>query len=130
MKRPEIGSIAGYLMDVLFNDYLHADVEQALRINKTISLIPEDQREQSNLEHIDIHIISPSIDVRELTENYANSLPWTVRSLMKRIGAWGGDWRVPSYLLFEPDFINALMDIGYKDAMSHRDELQEFFKED
>lgn len=130
MKRPELGAIIGYLMDVIFNDNLKSDVERAKRINHTIDLIPEADRQNAHLDYLDIHIISPSKDVRDLTETYAKCLPWTVRTLMRRIGAWKGDWRVPSYLLFEPPFLRALMDMGYQDAMDNREELEAFFSEE
>ena len=42
------------------------------------------------------------------------------------IGGWGKDWRMPSYLLFEPSYVNAMIDLGYQDAMKQAAEIKAF----
>lgn len=125
---PNIGDIVGYLLDVLFNDNLNADVERIKRINETLSLLPKEKRGLTPLREIEVRTIRPSVDLRDIAGQHAASLPWTIRMLLRSIGAWGPDWRVASYLLFEPPYCRALIDLGYQDAMDQRDELREFFE--
>ncbi len=66
------------------------------------------------------------MDVRDITAAHADAIPKPVQSLLKMIGGWGKDWRMPSYLLFEPSYTNALIDLGYQDAMNQQDEIKAF----
>jgi len=36
---PSLGNIGGYALDILFNDNLREDIERAMRVNKTLSLL-------------------------------------------------------------------------------------------
>jgi NTE family protein len=55
-------------------------------------------------------------------------LPWTIRMLLKRLGAWGKDWRLPSYLLFEPGYCQALMRLGYQDTLANHKVIIDFLR--
>ncbi len=123
---PSIGEMSGHALDILFNDNLDADVERLSRINRTLSLIPPDARDETGLRVIDVLTLNPSIDLRDLAQEHAHEMPRTIRLLMRSLGAWGRDSRLVSYLLFEPGFIGALIDLGYKDTMARADEVRGF----
>jgi NTE family protein len=58
---------------------------------------------------------------------YAHRLPAGVRYLLRGLGSTQGSGaNLTSYLLFEPGFIRALLDLGYQDAMARREELEAF----
>ena len=126
-RYPSLAALGGYLLDMVFMDNLDADIERARRIDRTLSLLPEDRRSQTNLRQVDVLVLQPSRDVREIAEEFAHEMPWTIKLLLGRFGFWGrNDWRLPSYLLFTPGYCKALIELGYKDTMARRDEIKAF----
>jgi NTE family protein len=123
---PSLGQIGGYLLDIVFMDNLNADVERASRINETISLLPPDVADTYQLRKIDLMVIRPSRDIRDIAHRHIKDLPWTIRMLLRGVGGRDSGWQLPSYLLFEPSFCGALLDLGYQDAMNQRDALVNF----
>ncbi|HEY5993782.1 MAG TPA: patatin-like phospholipase family protein [Gallionellaceae bacterium] len=125
---PTLAQIAGHTLDSIFVDSLEVDMERIHRINQTLGYIPEDTRRQVNLRHVDVLVISPSQPIEKIAERYIHNLPWAVRLLMSLIGVArrGGGANLLSYLLSEKDFCRALIDMGYHDAMTRKDEILPF----
>lgn len=126
MNTPSVGEILGHALDIVFNDNLEADVERTERINHTISLLSQEAREQTPLRIIRAKTVSPSRDLRRVAKRNAHELPRSIRLLMRSIGYSGGDGRLESYLMFEPGYVGALIDLGYQDAMADAIGIQEF----
>lgn len=125
---PSMGELGGYMLDTIFMDTLMADLSRLKRINRTLGLLHEDQRSKTHLKQINTMIIKPSVDVRDVTREHAKDIPRPVRTLLKVIGGWGKDWRMPSYLLFEPGYTKALIELGYQDSMAQKEKLIEFLE--
>src|SRR6266581_2272103 len=126
---PSVAQIAGHALNSIFLDSLNVDIELVQRINRTISLIaPEKLREAGlPLRQIKVLVISPSQPIERMVVRHVRELPWTVRFLLRGIGAMNRNGsNLASYLLFESGYCRALIDLGYQDTMARRAEVLEF----
>jgi NTE family protein len=126
---PSVAQIAGHALNSIFLDSLNADIELLQRINRAISLTaPEKLREAGlPLRQIKVLVISPSQPIERMVVRHVHELPWTVRFLLRGIGAMNRNGsNLASYLLFEAGYCRALIDLGYQDTMARRAELLEF----
>lgn len=124
---PTPAQIAGHVLSSIFLDTLAVDIERMQRINRTLAAIPAAQREDIPLRPIQSLIISPSERLDYLAARHVHALPWSVRWLLRGIGAMnrrGG--ALASYLLFERNYTQALIDLGRKDTMARADEVRAF----
>jgi NTE family protein len=121
---PTLAQIAGHALDSIFLDNMDVDLERVKKINDLVAIMPAEMRESTNLRHVDVMVISPSQPIDKIAERYVRELPWTIRLLLRLIGA--GQHRgvtLVSYLLSEKKFCRALIDLGYKDALNNREEI-------
>ena len=119
---PSATDMIGHAFDILFNDSLDSDIERLLRINRLIAHIARKKRGALDLKPIDLLVLQPSKDLRDLARKYEEGIPKTLKFILKK----AGDGRLSSYLLFEPEFIQALIDLGYRDTIEKRAELHRF----
>ncbi len=126
---PSLAQIAGHVMSSIFLDSLAVDVERLERINRTISLLDPDvaARAALSLHHVDVLVLTPSQPLEAIAVKHVHNLPWTIRFLMRSIGAMRrGGATLASYLLFERGYCNELIELGYRDTLDRRDEVESF----
>jgi NTE family protein len=131
IPHPSLGRIAGYMLDALLMDGLSSDLERLMRINEIVNEQPGRKLhgDVANLKAIDALIIYPSQDVREIALRYVDEMPMSVRILMRMLGAMNyGGRQLVSYLLFESGYTQALIKLGYDDAVRRREELLNFMR--
>jgi NTE family protein len=131
-KPPSLGEIAGHTLNSIFLDSLDTDIERLHRINKTVSLIGDKTLEQHGvaLRQVELLVISPSEDIGKMAADYAHELPWSIKILLRAIGAYSKtDSTFMSYLLFEKGYCNALIKLGYEDTMRDKDNILHFLRD-
>lgn len=129
VKYPTIGDLGGYALDTVFNDNLEADIERLQRINALLDQIPARKRDGSNLKKIEILSIAPSRSLKLMALEHIDEMPKSLRWIISRQRATDSVGRIHSYLLFEPGFIGALIDLGYEDTMARQTEVTNFLCE-
>ena len=120
---PSLGEIGGYLLDVIFMDYLANDLARLERINRTLERIPEANRKATGLRIVRAVQIQPSCDLRQVASRHLHRIPASVRALLRGVGAWGPG-RLPSYLLFEAEFCRELIELGHADGLAARGKIE------
>lgn len=128
-RYPTMAEIGGVLLNSLFLRTLDADVERMRRINQTLSLIPEERRKlhPHRLRSIPVLVLRPSRDLGHLVQDALGHFPYTVRHLLRGLGAGGeAGWELLSYLAFDPSYTRPLLEMGYEDTYARRDEILQF----
>ncbi|MDQ8037759.1 MAG: patatin-like phospholipase family protein [Pedobacter sp.] len=126
---PSIAQVVSHIMNSSFVDSLEADIERLSRVNNTLSLIPEEVRQQhSTLRQIEVMVMSPPAEVLDaIAMRYAPLLPRSIKLFVRGSGATHRSGSgVLSYLLFEAAYCKDLMALGYHDAQGRQDELRRF----
>ena len=131
---PTAGTIAGHAMASVFHDTLMTDVEQAQRVSKTLASLPPELALALPYRPVEVLAMQPTQSLDEIALRHVNELPAATRNTLEGLGALNTQRGVgasgaalASYLLFEPDFVNALIELGEADAMRRKDELRAFF---
>jgi NTE family protein len=128
-----MSEVAGVLLNAIFLDALESDLEQLERVNRTVTFIPPEQRGTAAqpLRAISCLVLRPSQDLGTLAADQYTRFPRMLRYLLKGIGATGESGAdLLSYLAFEPEYVNRLMELGYADTMRRRVEVQAFLEPD
>lgn len=124
---PSLARIAGHTLNSIFLDSMEVDLERLKKINDLVAIMPEEMRERANLRHVDVLVVSPSQPLEKIAERYVMELPWTIRLLLRLVGARQHSGGILiSYLLSESKYTRALIDLGYQDAMKRREEIMRF----
>jgi NTE family protein len=125
---PTTATIAGHLLDSIFSDTMHSDIERMTRINATLKLIPEEKIESNEgLQHIDSFVINPSHNFNAIASEYYQELPLSIRLLLRSSGITSdSESSIISYLLFNKNFCSELIKLGFEDAMKKEKQIRAF----
>jgi NTE family protein len=129
-ERPTFAHLAGYMLDTLFLDGLYTDLERLSRTNRILEQLGGSAKlagPLASLRPLHTLVIVPRQDLRSVAAEHVHELPRGVRVLLHGLGARSNSgMQLVSYLLFESGFTQALIDMGYRDAMEMEDELRAF----
>ena len=124
---PPIAQILSHLLDAVFLDVLDEDVRRLEGMNELIEKIPPEDR--GPFRHVDMLVVRPSVNLGKLAVAYEPRLPDTFRLLARSLGsqeATTSDFL--SMLMFQPDYLERLMEIGEADAEAQMDEIRKLIE--
>lgn len=119
--------IVGALFDSIFLDVFDNDALRLERINRLVSRLPERQR--YGLRPVKLLLLRPSRDLGKLANEYEAALPRSFRFMTRGLGTRetrSND--VLSLLMFQPDYLHRMMELGYQDAQKQIDEIHKFLE--
>jgi NTE family protein len=132
-ERLPLSTIAGVLLNAVFLDSIDTDLERLERVNKTLALVPGERvsSRDVDLRHIPVLALHPSEDLGQLASDEYHRFPGMLRYLLKGIGVTASSGvDLLSHLAFEPVYIGRAMEMGYRDTMARKDEVEAFLNGD
>jgi NTE family protein len=122
---PPPAQVAGVLFNAIFLDQLDGDALQLRLINELIEKLPDERKQ--GLRPIDLLVVRPSEDLGRLANAYEAELPKGFRFLTRGLGTRetrSND--MLSLVMFQPDYVKRLLDLGEEDAAKRRADFAKF----
>jgi NTE family protein len=131
--RPEVSGypppaqILGVLSKAVFLDLIDQDALRLERINRLLERLPEEDR--NGMRPVRMVIVRPSRDLAALAGDYEPRLPRSFRYLIRGLGTRRtGSPDVLAMMMFQPDYIRRLIELGEEDAEKQMDEIIELLE--
>ena len=124
---PPPAQVLGVLMNSVFLDLLDQDALRLERLNRLVKQVPPEGRDGLRL--VTLLVLRPSIDLGRLANEFEPQLPKTFRFLTRGLGT--RQTKSPDFLsmvLFQPDYISRLIELGDADAEARADEIDVFIR--
>ena len=122
---PPPAQIGGTLLGAIFLDQVDQDALNMARLNDLIHRLPPDNR--NGLRPVDLAVVRPSRDLGKLAGEFEARLPKGLRFLTR---GWGTresrSSDLLSLLMFQPDYLGRLVELGRSDAERQGSELEAF----
>jgi NTE family protein len=122
---PPPAQVAGVLFNAIFLDQLDGDALQLRTVNALIEALPEEKR--MGLRPIDLLVVRPSQDLGRMANAYEAELPKGFRFFTRGLGTRetrSND--MLSLVMFQPDYVKRLLELGEADAECRREDFEEF----
>jgi len=127
-QQPSLAQIGGHMLNSTFIDSLEDDIELLQRLNHLSHLLPAHlDAHRLGLAPIDVLVVAPSQPLDEIAARHRRELPAALRLFLRGPGATRTSGAgVLSYLLFEASYCSELIELGRRDALAKRPELERF----
>lgn len=125
---PPPAQVAGVLLNAVFLDLLDNDALRLERLNRLLEVLPEQHRH--GLKPVKLLVLRPSQDLGKLASQFEAQLPRAFRFLTRGLGT--KETESPdmlSLILFQPDYLRALIQVGEEDAEARCEEIAAFLTE-
>lgn len=122
---PPPAQVLGLLYNAVFLDVIDQDAIRLERLNRILEKLPEEHRDGMRV--VELLVQRPSRDLGRLARYYEPRLPSTFRFLSR---GWGtrqtASPDILSMLMFQPDYIRRLIELGETDAEIRAAEIDAF----
>jgi NTE family protein len=122
---PPPAQVLGVLYNAVFLDLIDQDILRLQLINQLLANAPEAQR--NGMREVDILVLRPSRDLGRMAREYEPRLPTALRFLTR---GWGTRRTtspdVLSLMMFQADYLRALIDLGERDVETQKDRIDAF----
>ncbi len=122
---PPAAQVMGIMLNATFLDAFDHDVRMANRITKLALHTPESER--NGIRPVNVLLIQPSRDIGKLAHGFDMNTKGVLRMLTRGLGSeetLSPDWL--SVILFDPHFIQQVIELGYEDGRRHADAIKRF----
>ena len=120
---PPPAQILGQLVNAIFLDVIDEDSIRLERSNDFLRSLPPEQRRGYRV--VDFLIIRPSEDLGRIAGEYEKRLPRSFRYLTRGLGTREtADADFLSLLMFVPEYLQRIIEIGERDAIARIDQIQ------
>jgi len=134
-KNPEIMSsgdigfaqVLGNMLNGLFLDNLDRDIEMVNRMNEIARLLSIWNKHKSPWRPVETLYLRPSMSMAVMAQDHYKSMPSLLRMLLNALGAKSHSGDLLSFLLFEKEFTQQLIETGYTDTMHDYKSVISFF---
>lgn len=123
---PSVGRVLSVLLNAVLLDAVEVDIDRLVRLNHTVRKLPEHTRNLISYREVQHLYLQPSEDIGVFAASQFDKLPKTLRHLIGGLGSQQEASELVSYLLFEPHFCGYLVNLGYQDTVTRRDEIEAF----
>lgn len=121
---PPPAQVLSHLLNSVFLDVLDEDVRRLESLNPLIEKLPPGER--NGMRPVAIRVLRPSEDLGRLSAAYEPQLPEGFRLLTRSLGT--RQTTTPdflSYLMFQPDYLEHLVNLGEADAVARLPDLRQ-----
>lgn len=124
---PPPAQVLGVLYNSVFLDLIDEDILRLRKVNQLLMSMPPEKREKMRV--VDIMVLRPSEDLGRMARRFEPKLPPFFRYLTRGLGTTKtASPDLISLILFQNDYLKALIDLGEKDALAHGDAIQRFLE--
>lgn len=121
---PPPAQVMGVLMNSIFLDLLDQDVMRLERLNRLLEKLPENER--NGLQQVRMVVMRPSRDLSKLAAEFEPRLPRAFRFMTRGLGTTEtGSPDLLAMMMFQPDYLRALIALGEEDAERRLDDIIE-----
>lgn len=114
---PPAAQVIGLLLNSIFLDNLDVDAERLRRINYLLARVPESRRWLLSERPVRLLVLRPSSDIGRVARHYEASIPKSLRYLLRGLGTRKiSSSDLVSYLMFESEYLEHLIELGERDA--------------
>ena len=127
---PSPAKIAGVLLNAVFLDLLDFDALQMQRINSLLADSANTAKAAAKrYRQVDVMVVRPERDLGVIAREHEISLPRSFRYFERGLGNPNEPTAdALSMVMFEPEYLGLLMDLGEKDAEARSEEIQAFLR--